>query len=464
MRMIFSRLSPGNKKDDPPEKKYTPRDIKFLKNRALRELLKVCGLGIGLSAVIVFIAYQFVAPAPPKTLRIATASKQGAYHRLAEEYQKHFSKEKITLHLVETSGSVENLKLLAEKKVEVAFVQGGIGSEGEYPEFEGLVSLYYEPLWIFVKKGLQVETLLQLKGKRVGIGPQGSGTRKIAEQLFKDNHLLAPESVEFLPLAGKEGAQALIDGEIDALFIVTRASSPLVSRLFLSAKVDLVSLQRAESYTRLHPYLSHIVLPEGVLDMAKNVPGRNIHFIAPAATLVANDNMHPALVDLMMQVVTKTSSDQSLFTTSKTFPSPENLDFPLNKEAERYFKSGPSFLQRFLPFWAASLVDRLKVMLFPLLALILPLMKILPPTYRWRIRSRIYRWYDELHEIDLNAKANPTRKVLAEAIVSLDHMKNDVRQVEVPLSYAEELYNLRVHIDLLRNQLSQERDELKDTV
>ena len=432
------------------------------KNRTLREMLKIYGLGFFLTAVIVLIAYQFVAPAPPKTLRIATASKQGAYYGFAEKYQKYFAKEKIKLRLIETSGSVENLKLLSEKKVEVAFIQGGIGSEDEYPGFEGLASLYYEPLWIFVKKGMQVDTLLHLKGKRIGIGPKGSGTRKIAEQLFKDNNLLSPDNVELLPLAGKEGAQALIDGEIDALFIVIRASSPLVRQLFLNPNVDLVSLQRAESYTRLHKYLAHIVLPEGVLDMEKNIPDRDIHFIAPAATLVVNEKMHPALVDLLMQVVSKIHTDQSLLTTGKTFPSPENLDFPLNKEAKRYFENGPPFLQRFLPFWAASLVDRLKVMLFPFLALILPLMKVLPPTYRWRIRSRIYRWYNELHEIDLNAKKNPTRKILAEAIVSLDQMENEVRQVEVPQSYGEELYNLRVHIDLLKKQLSLELDVLKD--
>ncbi|MGB3210942.1 MAG: TAXI family TRAP transporter solute-binding subunit [Desulforhopalus sp.] len=428
------------------------------KHKTFKSLLKIYGSGLFMGFLVMVIAYQFVKPAPPKVVTIATANADGAYYAYAELYKQKLAKEKIELQILETSGSVENLKLLAEKNVDLAFLQGGIGSEKEYPELQGLASLYLEPLWIFVKKGLAVTSIQDLIGKRVAIGPEGSGTRQIAMQLLADNNLADSDHLELLSFGGSEGAEELFLENIDALFLVTRAETPLVRSLYLDPRVELVNLVRAESYTRLHKYLSHIVLPIGVLDIAHNIPDQELHLIAPAATLVTNNQLHPALIDLLMQITTAVHKDGSFLTSVKKFPSPENLDFPLSKEAERFYQHGPPFLQRYLPFWAASLIDRLKIMALPLVALILPLSKVLPPTYQWRMRSRIYRWYDELHELDLYSRENASREVITSAMATLDAMEHDVRLVEVPLSYSEELYNLRLHIELLRNQLGRLAD------
>ncbi len=435
----------------------------LIKNNSLRELLKIYGASFFIVCLIMVIAYQFVEPAPPKTITIATASADGAYFAFAKQYRQLFAKEKIDLKILETSGSVENLKLLAAKKVDVAFLQGGVGTEAEYPEFRGLASLYLEPLWIFVKKDLDITTIQDLIGRRVAIGPEGSGTRQIALQLLADNNLAETDKLELLPLGGTEGAVELLSHNIDALFLVTRAGSPLVRQLFLDPQVKLVNLVRAEAYTRLHQYLSHIVLPEGVLDMVHNIPDQDIHLVAPAATLVTNDGLHPVLIDLLMQITSQVHKDETLLTSGNDFPSSKYLDFPISKEADRFYRNGPPFLQRYLPFWAASLIDRLKVMALPLVALIIPLMKVLPPAYRWRMRSRIYSWYEELHGLDQYVRENANREVITSALVTLDAMEHDVRQVEVPLSYAEELYNLRLHIELLRSQIGRllENDELK---
>lgn len=421
-------------------------------NKTVMEIIKIYGVGAVLALAALIITYQFVEPAPPKSLRIATASAEGAYYSFAHKYKEHFAKEKIDLEVVETSGSVENLALLEKGDVDIAFLQGGIGTAEDYPDFLGLASLYEEPLIIFVRKGLEIKTFADFAGKKIAAGENGSGTREIVEQLLADNELRDKDDVEIVPLGGKEGAKELLAGNIDALLMVIRADSKLVQQLFLNEDVDLVSLERAEAYTRLHNYLSHIVLVEGVLDMAKNVPHKDYHLIAPSATLVAHRNIHPALVDLMMQVAEKVHDVSSVLTVNRKYPSPDNLDFPLSAEADRFFKHGPPFLQRYLPFWAASLIDRLKFMILPLIALVIPLMKVLPPTYRWRIRSRIYRWYDELHELDLELKNDENVATLTEAIEVVNTMEQEVREVEVPLSYAEELYNLRLHIDLVRTQ------------
>jgi len=418
----------------------------------LLDFFKIYGLGLCAAVVILAIAYQFAAPAPPKRFSIATASKDGAYYAFAQQYKKLFAAEKIDLQIIETSGSVENLKLLRDRKVEAAFLQGGIGSSEEGGEIEGLASLYLEPLWIFLRKELKVGTLSDLAGMRVAIGAEGSGTREIALQLFNDVNITSGNSISFVPLGGDEGARALLDNQVDALLMVTGAGAPLVKELVLHQEVQLVNLDRAEAYTRLHRYLSHVVLPEGLLDMENNVPSDDIHLVAPAATLVASDTLHPALIDLLMQFASRVHQKRSILA-GAVFPSPEYLDFPLNQEAERFFKHGPPFLQRYLPFWAASLIDRMKFMVLPLVALVLPLIKILPPTYRWRIRSRIYRWYDELHALDLRAREYSAEEDIGLAIEALNDLEQEVRQVEVPLAYGEELYNLRLHIDLLRRQL-----------
>ncbi len=432
----------------------TNNSKKRSKFRTLKEFVKIYGFGFFLAAIILITAYQFVEPAPPYKLTLATASRDGAYFKYAQEIKKHFAKEKITLTVLETSGSVENLALLKSGKADAAFIQGGIASSKDYPMLQGLASLYLEPLLVFTRKEAGMHSIAQFAGKRVAIGPEGSGTRAIALQILADN-LLNETNVEFIPIGGKEAASQLAAGSIDSFFAVTQIDTEITRNLLSRNDIELMNLRRAESYTRLHSFLSHIVLPEGVIDMAANIPQEDIHFIAPAATLVTHEDLHPALIDLLMQTSSTLFKEGSLFSANNTFPSPANLDFRLSKEADRFYRNGPSFLQRYLPFWAATLVDRLKLMLLPLVALILPLAKILPPTYRWRMRSRIYRWYEELHELDLETRTVGTPEVISKSIEDLNTIEDEVRQVEVPLSYAEELYHLRQHIDMIRRQIKE---------
>ena len=399
------------------------------------------------------VAWQFVNPAPPRTLVIATGQQDGAYYLFAEHYRQQLAVDGIELEIRTSSGSIDNLELLKNKAVDLAFVQGGTGSSADTDILSSLGSLYYEPLWVFYRGEQTLTRITQLQDKRIAIGEPGSGTHAIAELLLADNFMDAGTAA-IQPVGGTAGAQALLQGDIDALFLVASPAAPLVQDLLHRQDIRLMSFARAGAYTRLHHFLSAVSLPEGVIDMQANLPPRDTVLLAATANLVVRDGFHPALVSLLLQIATRIQSSGGLFERPGNFPNSANLEFPLNEDARRFYEHGPPFLQRYLPFWSASLIDRPKIMLLPLLTLLLPLVKIMPPMYRWRVRKKIYRWYRELQLLDDASHEHPDDAAQAELLKKLDTIEEEVRKVSVPLSYADELYSLRLHIGLVRNSLT----------
>lgn len=393
------------------------------------------------------VAYQFIKPAPPDRVVMATGSAEGAYHAFALRYAEYLAREGIELELRSTAGSVENLGLLRNADVELAFVQGGVDDELDEPALTSLGSLYYEPLWLFVRRDESIQTLSDLAGRRVAVGPEGSGTRELAARLLKDN---AVDERHWHTQAGSAAIEALKAGQVDAVFLVMSAESELIDGLLRDDALRPFDFARADAYTRRYRFLNTVELPEGAVDLAANIPDRRVRLLAPTANLVSHPDLHPAVIDLLLQAASEVHRDGGWLEASNEFPVPGLLAFPLNKEAERYYEHGPPFLQRFLPFWAASLVDRLKVMLLPLLVLLFPLIKVMPPIYNWRMRARVYRWYDELEEAEAEHTAG--RRDRASLFAELHRIESEVQRVKVPLSFTDRLYHLRQHIDLVRRQ------------
>ena len=418
--------------------------------------VKTFGPAILVAIAGCFVAWQFVNPAPPDTITLAAGQQGGAYLLFAEQYREILAREGVTLNILETAGSVENLKLLAKDpdEVDLAFVQGGISATTTATDLASLASLYYEPLWVFYRGTESLTRITQLQQKRLAIGEVGSGTQAVALALLQDN-LLQADSANVLSIGGKEAVTALTSGKVDVAFFVASVTSPVVQSLLHQQDIQLMSFARADAYTRLHHFLSRIVLPEGIIDLQNNLPPQDITLLAATANLVAHDDFHPALVSLIIQAAEEIHGAGSLFSKPGYFPNDQNLDYPLDKGAERYFKHGPPLLQRYLPFWTANMIDRMKVMLIPLLTLLIPLFKIMPPAYRWQARKKIYRWYRELKSLDLDHSVTHSRKSIGQSLQKLDDIEEEVRKVTVPLSYTDELYNLRLHIDLVRNELQQ---------
>ena len=416
-----------------------------------REGLRAYGPATALVLIAFAVTLVYVEPAPPKRVVMATGTAGGAYNALAERYRIFLDQHGITLELRTTAGSVENLGLLESGEVSVALVQGGIVGDTPPAGLHSLGSLFFEPLWLFHRQGLDLDRLTSVAGLRVAIGAEGSGTRALAERLLEENGV--SEQVETLPLAGTEAAEALLAGDIDALVMVSSASSTLVRQLVADANVQLASFARADAYERRYRYLSSLKLPEGTFDLAADRPERDVSLLAAAASLVGNDSLHPAVVDLLLQAASAVHGDGGVFAEHGQFPAAKFLDLPLSPDAERFYRYGPPFLQRFMPFWAATLVDRLKVMLLPLLVLMIPLFKIMPPLYQWRMRARIYRWYSELETVDDAVDDSPDAERRAVLIADLDRIEHDLREVRVPLSFANQLYHLRQHLELVRARL-----------
>jgi TRAP transporter TAXI family solute receptor len=392
-------------------------------------------------------------PAPPKEIVMSTGALDGAYHAYAIKYREILAREGVTLNLWVSGGAVENLRRLSDPSdgVDVAFVQGGVTGRDNSGDLQSLGAMYLEPLWIFHRAQREAGTLQALRGKRVAIGEPGSGTSTLAQTMLQSNGLTeAPTSI--VQVGGRTAADMLAHGGIDAAFFIADPKSPMIQALIRTPGIRLVNLERAEAYVRQHYYLTRITLPRGVFDLQGDIPDHDIQMIATPANLVVKQDLHPALAYLLLRAAGEVHGKPSLFSKLHAFPAADDTELPLSPEAARYYKSGAPFLQRYLPFWAANLIDRLLVLLVPALVILIPAMRLLPALYRWRVRSRIYRWYARLKEIEIGLGDKLSDQDLQSILRKLDSIENAVNRIETPLAYSENLYVFRQHIDLVRQR------------
>ena len=395
----------------------------------------------------------FVEPPPPHHLVIATGSKEGAYFTFAQEYAEILKKEGFTLEVRATNGSVENLQLLLKHEVGAALVQSGLADAAAAKALQSLGSLYREPLWIFYGGTAKVERLSEFAGKRIAVGPPGSGTRAIALLLLGANGVTA-KNATFTEDSGPAAVAALGSGTLDVAFFVAAIETHFIHDLLVDDKVQLMDLKQQAAYLQRFRFLAKVDLPAGLINLGKNVPSKKISLVAPAATLVVRKDLHPAVASLLITTASKIHSSGDLVSNPGEFPTDAYTDLPLSEEARRYYKTGPPFLQRYLPFWLASLVDRLKVMIIPLLMVLMPLFRAAPPLVRWRTRRKVYLWYSLLREIDQKLTVGMTAADIQENLATLRSVEQQVvAHVDVPLGYMEEFYNLRVHIRMMEEKL-----------
>lgn len=440
---------------------------------SVRDLITTAGPALLLTVLVLWLAYLTIDPTPPKRVVLATGPENSAYDVFGKRYRAALAAHGIDVVLQESQGSVDNFQRLKRGTVDIAFLQSGTTNEDESSShgLSSLGSLFVEPLWIFYRDaalprkrtvaasdGSQaaLNRLTQLRGLRVNVGVEGSGVPQLFRQLLSANRIEGSE-LQLGHLEPTPAVMALLEGSIDALVFSSAPDAPLIQMLLQTPGVGLYHFDQAEAYARRFPFLSHVVLPRGIVSLEQDRPRREVHLIAPTATLVARADIHPAIVDLLVQAGGEIHGGTGWFRRAGEFPSSRYTEIPLADEAARFYKSGPPLLQRYLPFWLANLIERMWVILIPLIALLVPLSRILPPLYEWRVRSRVYRWYGQLREVELHMTQpeNQTARLIDAQLERLERIETAVNQLIVPLSYADEVYALRSHINLVRLRLQE---------
>lgn len=407
-----------------------------------------------LAFAVVSWALTYFFPAPPSTVTIATAFKGASFDYFGRRYRERFARAKVELKLRATEGALENLKLLNDPSsgVQIGFVTGGVSEPDTFSGVLSLGTIDYLPIWLFYASDERLENLSQLKGKRIAVGPVGSGTRFSAEKILSKGGISA-KNATFVPLGGDKAAQALLAGEVDVVWILGSPKASAVQSMLRSPNVRLMSFPMAEAFTRVIPSLVRLELPEGVIDIAGNIPDHDVPLIATTTSVLVRSDLHPEIVNLLLQTMQEVHRAPGIFQRAGQFPSPTDPDFPVAAAAVDFYKNGPSFLQRHLPLWLTVHAQRAIAVLVTAIAL-LPLLRYLPATYQWHIRRRLLYWYSQLRRLEAAIEAGQTNIDLITTRTAVDKIDEAVSHTRFPLGFANQVYDLRGHIDIVRRRLA----------
>lgn len=440
-----------------------PKTLRFTL-LSLRDLAVSAGPFLLLAVVLLALAYRWLDPNPPKRVTLATGPAQSAYEAFGKRYAEALKKEGIAVVLLPSEGSAANLQLLREGKADLGFVQGGSSEAGKLQEagleeLESLGSLFLEPVWLFYREDAArrvnpqatLSALTELKGLRVNTGTPGSGLPSLMAKLLESNRIdrsaLTVSELEQTP-----ATVAFLGGELDAIVFASAPESLMVQMLLQTPGVKLMDFAQSEAYSRRFAFLSPAVLPRGVVDLAADIPPQDVRLLAPTTTLLTRPGTHPALVQLFALAGNDIHGSAGWFKEAREYPKLAHNEVPVSAEAERSIRNDKPFLQRYLPFWVANLVERMWLVMGLIIAIMLPLSRIVPPLYQFRVRSRIFRWYGQLRDIENRIDSPHSQDALLD---ELGRLEQRAGKISVPLSYANELYALRNHIALVRAKLLQ---------
>ena len=427
---------------------------------SLREMLLSSSPFALLTVAVIALAYWWLDPTPPKTVVLATGPAQSAYEAFGRRYAQALEREGIHVKLLPSDGSSHNLALIRNGQADLGFVQGGTADIGadDQEAIVSLGSLFVEPLWLFYREARarqqhpsgRLDGLSDLRGWRVNVGSAGSGVPRLFTTLLDINHL-AEKDLRLSEMDQTPATVAFLNGKLDALVFASAPESPMVQMLLQTPGVKLLPFPQGEAYSRRLPYLTPVLMPQGMVDLANNLPSRDVKLVATTTSLLANADTHPAVLQLFAQTATELHGQAGWFSRARQYPNLDHSEVPIATEAERAIKGGQPFLQRHLPFWLANLIERMWLAMGLILALALPLSRVVPPLYTFRIRSRVFRWYAQLRDIEQRQEAGGA--AVADLLREVDALEAKVEQVVVPLSYTDELYALRGNIHLVRKKL-----------
>ncbi|ADP71581.1 TRAP-type uncharacterized transport system periplasmic protein [Rhodomicrobium vannielii ATCC 17100] len=426
------------------------------------EYLAVFIPALALAVAAVWFTLRYVKPAPPDSFVLAAASKGSPYYDLALRFKEEIEKKGVKLEVRESQGSLDNLRLLKDETsdVQAGIVQGGLTNHIDAPTLYSMGRLITEPVWFFYRGDASLSSITELKGKRIMIGPEGSGTAALAKRLLDANGITAENST-LIAMQLPDYVDTFAQGGADAGFLVLGPEARTVQRLLHQDGTKLMSMAQADALIQRYPSLTQVKMRQGVVDFAQNIPPSDTSLVSTKAMLLVRDDLHPALLAILAQAVLKVQSQPTLKPTgeSKLFAlGPESLaddpEFPMIDDATRVYKSGPTFFQRTLPFWLATLIDRAAILILPMIGVVIPLARIVPLLYNWRMRQRILNWYRELKRIEKNlTHKKASAEFIAQKERDLDKVEEAVWRISVPTHLSADLYTLRDNVEFVRRRI-----------
>jgi hypothetical protein len=432
------------------------RPVQRLVAISWRDMLLVLLPVLILTVALGWLAIKLIRPAPPDTVVILSGAEDSSFHNTAKRYAKIISTHGIEVKVVVTDGSAENLQRLLDRKqaADVALVQTGLAEAEASPGLTSLGTIYVQPFLVFYRDPKTLDRLTQLEGRRIAIGPDGSGTRLLSLKMLEENDMSATNT-RLLDLDGDDAIAALLAKKADAIFLTgEQVRGRKIRELMRAPGIKLMSLRQADGYLRHLRFLSRLEAPEGSFDLSLNLPPKDTALVGTPVELIAREGLHPAISDLLIAAAREVHGKPGMYRKAGEFPAPTEHEIPISEEARRYYTSGSPFLYKRLPFWLASLVDRILIVVVPLLIVVVPLSRLIAPLYRWRVRSRIYRWYGSLMKIERAMREELTEIQLANIGEQLAEIEASVNSLQPPLAFADQLYVLREHIALVRAQFN----------
>jgi TRAP-type uncharacterized transport system substrate-binding protein len=403
----------------------------------------------------VWLALIYFIPTPPSKVVMATAFKGASFEYYGRQYQEIFARSHVELELRETAGAVENLRLLQDPNagVQIAFVTGGLSDAKHAPGVLSLGTVYDQPFWIFYSAKQQLDQLWQLKGKRIAVGPVGSATRYMAEQVLGKGGVNS-ETGALLTFAGSAAGKALKDGEVDAVWIIGVPEATAVQSFLRNPNVRPMNFPMADAFTRVFPDLARMTLPQGTVDIERVIPSSDVQLIGTKAKVLIRSDLHPEIVQLLLRTMKEVHGGSDLFHRSGEYPNGSDSEYPVAATAIEFYKNGPSFLQRHLPLWLSVHVQRAIAVLLTGVAIGLPLLHFVPQTYNWMTRRRLFYWYAELRALETSCRAATSYKQLVQKLAEIEHIEDSLDKIHFPLTFADQVYNLRGHIDIVRQKIA----------
>jgi TRAP-type uncharacterized transport system substrate-binding protein len=409
----------------------------------------------------VWLVMEYFNPAPPSTITIATGAKGGAYEFFAQQYREKLARAHVTLNIRITDGTSENIRLLEDPKsgVQVAFVVGGASNSQEAAGLLSLGRVNYQVFWLFYRGTETLDHLTQLKGKRIGVGPEGVVTLHVLAAAGVNS-----QSATLLPFTGSAAVDALFDGRLDAIFLALASESSIIQRLVRDPNVRLMSISEADALTRIYPYLVRLDLPQGVFDLEHNIPPNDVNLIGTTNAVVVREDLHPVIIDLLAKTLVEVHGRAGIFQRADEFPTPTDPEFTVADGAREFYKNGPSYLNEYLSYWTVSLIKKIIAVLLSCAVLLVPFSNFVPKLTSWVVRDRTRHLYRRLRIIEANTQTDLTVSQLDALQSDLEKIDQSASNLGVPIRHSDLFFELKTHINLVRQRLGLRRAALQSEI